>query len=140
MCDISKAPPKQHAAPSSKPAAPHRPAAAQDAKKRAFTTLEDEDDGSYGVMYPQSIAQIGKAAPAFTTEGIAVAHMRRHPFLASITSHAVPSAIWAMTFTSSALYPALSGLIGSDFLYSTKLCIIVPFHVYNLALYECSCC
>lgn len=71
MCDISKAPPKQHVAPASKPAAPHRPAAAQDAKKRAFTTLEEEeDDGAYGVMYPQPIANIGKPAPAFTSEGI----------------------------------------------------------------------
>ena len=70
MCDISKAPAKQHAAPASKPAAPHRPAAAQDAKKRAFTTLEDEDDEAYGVMYPVPIAKIGKPAPAFTSEGI----------------------------------------------------------------------
>ena len=69
MCDVSKAPPKHHAAPSSKPGNPPRSAHGQDAKKRAYTTLEE--DGVDGVLYPEPVAKIGRPAPDFSTEGIA---------------------------------------------------------------------
>ena len=65
MCDVSKAPPQHHAAPANKPANPPRSAHGQDMKKRAFTSIEDDD----GVLYPAPIARIGHPAPDFTTEG-----------------------------------------------------------------------
>ena len=68
MCDVSKAPPKHQAAPASRPAAPPRSSVAQDAKKRAYTTLEVED----GVIYPEPIAKIGRPAPEFTAEGLCI--------------------------------------------------------------------
>ncbi len=69
MCDVSKAPPKQHTPLASKPAAAARSALAQDAKKRAYTTV-DEDGAFGGVLYPEPIAKIGKPAPSFTVEGV----------------------------------------------------------------------
>ena len=75
MCDVSKAPPKHHAAPSVKPANPPRSALGQDAKKRAYTTLEE--DGVDGVLYPETTAKIGRPAPDFSTEGTVYHPIRR---------------------------------------------------------------
>ena len=70
MCDISKAPPKHQPPAVSKPASAPRHANGQDPqKKRAYTTLEDEEDRYGGVLYPEPSAKIGRPAPPFTAEG-----------------------------------------------------------------------
>ena len=70
MCDISKAPPKHQPPSVSKLASAPRHANGQDPqKKRAYTTLEDEEDRYGGVLYPEPSAKIGRPAPLFTAEG-----------------------------------------------------------------------